>query len=244
MPTLDEAFSTLHSALLARFGHAPALVLDREPFEAMCSVLLERSLGSKKGLTAFESLRESGLLAPERLANGDAIELNHAATNESLAVSASALAALTRLARWLVQNHGGQFSPICDPHRSTGWLRGELASIKGVGIAGADALLLYALKRPAYPVDRATFRVLLRHGWLDATATYDEARDRLVDCAGSATVGGRIFAQDRDVVADLTDVAHGMDQIGRHYCKLAAPLCDDCPLVALLPEGGCRQMDE
>ena len=43
----------------------------------------------------------------------------------------------------------------------------ELAGIKGIGPAAADAMVLFALKRPAYPVDRATFRVLVRHGWLD-----------------------------------------------------------------------------
>ena len=35
-----------------------------------------------------------------------------------------------------------------------GLLRDELAGIRGVGVVGADAILLAALGRPAYPVDR------------------------------------------------------------------------------------------
>ena len=43
--------------------------------------------------------------------------------------------------------------------------------VPGIGLAAADAILLFALKRPSYPVDRATYRVLVRHGWLDPSAT-------------------------------------------------------------------------
>ncbi len=100
-------------------------------------------------------------------------------------------------------------------------------------------------KRPAYPVDRATFRVLVRHGWLDPTATYDEARDLLLDCASSDAykLDERDHVEYKDLAEDLMELAYGMNQVGRRYCRPAAPRCDECPLVSLLPEGGHRQTD-
>jgi endonuclease-3 related protein len=246
MPTLDDAFSAVHSALVARFGLPPAVFQGLGPFEAMCAVLLERNLAPQKATAALEGLRAAEVLAPERLAKADVVELIDAVAEQGLSVSAAALAPLKRLARWLVHHHDGRIAALFDPHRSTEWLRGELASLKGIGIAGADAVLLYALKRPAYPVDRATYRVLVRHGWLDPTATYDEARDLLVDCAASE-VGAEDeheLVLDAEVLADnLMELAYGMEQVGRRYCKAAAARCDDCPLVSLLPEGGYLQFD-
>jgi endonuclease III related protein len=246
MPTLDAAFSAVHSALVARFGLPPALFQGLGPFEAMCAVVLERTLAPQKVTAALAGLRDAEFLAPERLACTDMVELNDAFAEKGLSVSAAALAPLLGLARWLVHHHDGQVAALFDPHRSTEWLRGELASINGIGMAGADAVLLYALKRPAYPVDRATYRVLVRHGWLDPTATYDEARDLLVDWAASK-VGAEPESElvlGAEVLADnLMALAYGMEQVGRRYCKAAAARCDDCPLVSLLPEGGCLQFD-
>ena len=97
-----------------------------------------------------------------------------------------------------------------------------------------------ALKRPRYPVDRATFRVLVRHGWLDSTATYDEARDLLVDHAHSIARCGR--DEDAASRADRAGSRHG-DSSAAGFCRAAAPRCDGCPLERLLPEGGPREVD-
>ena len=118
------------------------------------------------------------------------------------------------------------------------WLRGELAAIRGIGLATADAIVLFALKRPSYPVDRATFRVLVRHGWLDPNSSYDEARDLLV---GQAVDLGEVAGG--EAANGLIDIAHGMVPIGRRYCRAAGPRCEECPLEPVLPEGGPREVD-
>ena len=107
------------------------------------------------------------------------------------------------LAGWSPSANAGPFQPI---ERETGetampvaWLREELSMIKGIGPATADAIILLALKRPSYPVDRASFRVLVRHGWIDSTATYDDARDLLVNQAERAD-----DVLDRQVLAALS----------------------------------------
>ncbi len=245
MASLDEAFSSVHAALVERFGVPAPLVQGLDPFQAICAVLLERSLAPKQGETTLGVLRESALLVPDRLATTDLVELIDAALENGSSVKAAAIAPLQRFASWLIQHHDGQIAALFDPHRSTEWLRGELTAIKGIGAAGADAVLLYALKRPAYPVDRATYRVMVRHGWLEPSATYDEARDLVVDCAASleGVSDERGLAANQSLTDDLIDVAHGMALIGRHYCRPAVPRCDECPLVSLLPEGGYRQTD-
>jgi endonuclease-3 related protein len=246
MATLGEAFASVHSALVERFGVPEPTYQGLDPFEAICAVLLDRTLGPQKSAAALKALRESDLLAPDRLASSDLVEMIDLMAQNGLSVSAAALAPLKRLAAWFVDHHESRIAAIFDPHRSTEWLWGELAGLKGIGAAGADAVLLYALKRPAYPVDRATFRVLVRHGWLEPTATYQEARDLVVDCAASDSgiYDERDLAEANEGLADeLMDLAHGMEQVGRRYCRPAAAQCDLCPLVSFLPEGGHRQSD-
>ena len=86
------------------------------------------------------------------------------------------LTPISRLARWYVERDRGPGDESLDSV-ATESLRADLAGINGIGPATADALLLLALSRPVYPLDRATYRILIRHGWLDSWADYDEARD-------------------------------------------------------------------
>ena len=81
------------------------------------------------------------------------------------------------------------------------------------------------LGRPTYPLDRATFRILARHGWIETTTDYDEARD-VVDSA----LGDRPSSFSRWESATA--------EIGLRHCKAQAPRCESCPLKPWLPEGG------
>ena len=235
MPTFEEAFEDVSVALARNFGRPRSDLESLEPFEAMIAVLLEQKAGQARWKAALDGLGAAGLLVPERLAEVEIVEISDAVREKGPILSPKALAPLKHLARWLVEHHGGRVDSVFNPDRSTEWLRGELAAIKGIGMTDADAILLYALKRPSYPVDRATYRVLVRHGWLDPTATYEEARDTLVD-----RVAGWADTLEHDAAATLADLAHGMEPLGRQFCRAAAPHCDGCPLEGLLPEGGPR----
>ena len=104
-------------------------------------------------------------------------EIQDALRGKVRSISVRTLAPAKQLAHWLVEHHDGHVEAFTDSGRSTDDLRDELAGIRGVGMVGADAILLAALGRPAYPVDRGTYRILVRHGWLDPSATYDDARE-------------------------------------------------------------------
>jgi endonuclease III related protein len=238
MPTLAESFPTVRSALGDHFDSPPAGIDQDTAFEAIIRVLLDREFAASGAALALEVLERAGFLTPDALAKADVLAVRDALLQASISASPQSVAPLVHLARWLVEHHGARVESLLNPDRSTDWLRGELAAIRGIGLATADAILLFALNRPSYPVDRATFRVLVRHGWLDPTAGYDEARDLLV---GLAVDQGNV--PDGEAANRLIDLARGMGQLGRQYCRAAAPKCEHCPLEPVLPEGGPREVD-
>ncbi len=243
MPTLDDAFEAVRTAMIRHYGPAADDFEGLAPFDAMVAVVLDRALGGARWRAAIDGLGDDGLLAPERLADAEVPEIADALSEKGVAATARAIAPLKYLARWVAGQRGTGvlLLDVDDTDKMPvplGWLREELAVIKGIGPATADAIVLFALKRPSYPVDRASFRVLVRHGWVDSTAPYDETRDLLVERA----MNGAHEVEDQ-AVATLGDLSHGMEQIGRRFCRAAAPRCGGCPLEHLLPEGGPREVD-
>ena len=238
MPTLEDAIPAVREALVDHFGRSGDRGERRDPFEAMIGVLLGRELSDSGATKALGALGQAGLLAPERLSGADALEIRGSLLESGMTASLFLITTLKNLAEWIVEHHDGRVESLFNPDRSTDWLRGELAAIPGISLAAADALLLFALERPSYPVDRATFRVLVRHGWLDPSASYDEAREVLVE-----TATGRGDVPDGEASEVLIELSLGMEQLGRKYCRAAAPRCERCPLESLLPEGGPREAD-
>ena len=169
MPTLEDAFPTVREALVEHFGGPRPASSGEAPFEAMIGVLLDRELGGARAPAALEALEQAGLLSPDATGPGRRARDPRRACCEN-GVPASPRADRAAFETWpdgssSITAAGSNL--LFNPDRSTDWLRGELAAIRGIGLAAADAILLFALKRPSYPVDRATFRVLVRHGWLD-----------------------------------------------------------------------------
>ncbi len=204
----------------------------------MVAVVLDRSLGSGRWRAALDGLGDDGLLDPdgwpEPRFRKSPMPYEREGSRPRPGRSPPSSASLAGS----VEHRDAGVVP--DDDVDTGvrpappsWLREELAAIKGIGPATADAIVLFALKRPGYPVDRASFRVLVRHGWLDATATYDEARDFVVERAENALGEARASRGVR-----TGGLSHGMEQLGRQFCRAAAAHCDGCPLEHLLPEGG------
>jgi endonuclease-3 related protein len=135
---------------------------------------------------------------------------------------------MQRVVRWVVEHRpGGLSRDIAEGRGSldTESLRTELASLRGIGPATADALLLRAFSRPVFPVDQATYRILVRHGWLDSWATYEEAR---------AVVEGQCT---HDAVL-LARMSEWLARVGSEFCRVREPKCEACPLRCFLPRGG------
>ncbi|HKQ97966.1 MAG TPA: endonuclease III, partial [Candidatus Polarisedimenticolia bacterium] len=94
---------------------------------------------------------------------------------------------------------------------ATRWLTGH----RGVGEKTAACVLLFALGRPAFPVDTHVHRVTRRLGWLPGDADPDEAHRRL-----AALVPARRYYE----------VHVNLVTLGRRTCRARRPACESCPL--------------
>lgn len=224
MPSFEEALPLIRAAAGPEAAGAD-LFVGLPPFGAMIAPLLTRQMGPAIVKSAIDAMAEQGLLDPSRLDAAGMPEIQDALRGKVRAISVRTLAPAKQLARWLVDRHDGRAEAFIESGRSTDELREELAGVRGVGMVGADAILLAVLKRPTYPVDRGTYRILARHGWLDPSASYEDARDFVVHQAGA----------DPDLLMGLSA---GMEELAGRFCRASAARCDACPLRGLLPEAG------
>ena len=217
MALLDD-YPSIRDALAAHCGPGEAAVPRDDPFAQILTVTLERSMDAPKAARVVDALRQAGLLDPKERASADPSELVEAARPAGVEMTAKAVAPLKRLAHWAT--NAGDID-----RAATESLREELVAINGVGPASADEILMRALNRPIYPVDRASYRIFVRHGWLDPSADYEEARD----------VFERLEPESAEGLARLSS---WLEQIGSRFCRPSVAKCDRCPLRPFLPEGG------
>lgn len=223
MGSLKDDFSEIRRVLISQYGRsgvASATATPDDPFGRLVRVFLAGSIPAEKLDRLIDALRDAGLLDERSLAEADPAELEQAASDR-VKIRPQILATLRRLAGWVVERGGVEEVE----GRSTEWLRQELRALKGLGPATVEALLLHGFDRPAYPLDRPTYRVFVRHGWLDTSAGFDEARETVEDLAPGDP-------------ATLADLAHFMDRIGAQFCKPATARCERCPLRPWLPDAG------
>ena len=224
---MPPALAELRDALTDRYGRPTPTAEGLDPFEALVAVLLDRAFDARKRDAALDALRDDGLLTPQALAEADPAELDEALRAIGVPVAQHGFAPVRRLARWLVELHHGNADLLAgtDSAIPTSQLRDELVAVNGIGSASADALLLFALGRPAYPLDRPTYRIFARHGWIDPDVGYDDARDTVEQLAP-------------DDPASLAELSSWFERLGKDYCRATVAKCEKCPLKPFLPEGG------
>jgi endonuclease-3 len=98
------------------------------------------------------------------------------------------------------------------------WLR----EMKGVGPKTAACVLMFALGRPALPVDTHVHRVSQRLGYVSEKATAEQAHGVLE----------AILAQEMVFPFHISLIKHG-----RRLCRAQRPLCAECPLLDGCPAG-------
>jgi endonuclease-3 related protein len=194
-------------------------------FEALVAFAAAGNLAPGRGSRLTAALDQAGFLAPEALSTASLQEVVDALRDSRIEANPKLVRLLQRLAAWFRDHREDlEFEPGPGEDRPRLPLDG-LSAIHGVGRATADAIALRVFGSPVYPVDRASYRVMIRHGWIDPTADYDEASQVLATAAeGDAAM--------------LAALADAFETIGRRYCKASGPHCDHCPLKVVLPEGG------
>ena len=198
-----------------------------ETFEA-CSG--SRSRGRARRRTTPSSRRSIGpdSLKPEALAAVEPTELLDTLREQGVTLPAGVGPLLKRLAGWFASRFPDEDDRRVDEAASpTSRLREELGRLSGVGQATADAILLHGLGRPAYPVDRGTYRILVRHGWIDVPGQSMTRSSQLL-------IPPRRRATRRARPAVRLDWPRWPASIARSARRDAT----SCPLKPLLPEGG------
>lgn len=216
----------LRDALPALGGRPVVFPAGTSRFEALIAFAAPGGRGDR----VVSALDEAGLLDSAELGAAPLAEVVDVLHEARIDADPKAVRRLQRLAGWYASHRDDlQFEPAPGEDRLP-FPVDELASINGVGRATADGIALHVFGRATYPLDRATYRILVRHGWIDVTADYDEA----VQVLTAATDGDP---------AELARAASGFADIGRRFCKPSGPRCEPCPLKAFLPAGGPIAVD-
>ena len=184
---------------------AGAILVQHARWEAVAATLLR--------------LREAGALSVEALSTLPTAHLEElvrgAGTYRSKARSLRSFAEHVRAAP------GGTIDGFLDGDAAT--VRRRCLDVWGVGPETADAIVLYAARRPTFVVDAYARRLFARLG-CELPEGYEQARRALLDATdGEVTRLGEWHA---------LIVAHG-----KARCLTRAPRCEGCPLLDACPAG-------
>ncbi len=121
---------------------------------------------------------------------------------------------INRLVGLINEKYGGKLENMAQGNLPE--LRKDLLSVKGIGPETADCILLYVLGKPVFVVDRYTYRLLYRHGFIGTGAGYDEMQ--------------RLFMDNLENEAGFFGEFHALIvEVGKKQCKKRAN-CEECPL--------------
>ena len=103
--------------------------------------------------------------------------------------------------------------------------RNYLTSFPGVGVKTANVVLLFSFGKEAFPVDTHILRVTKRLGWVSPSADLSRAA----------------FLLEPHVPRRESMALHiHLIRLGREICRPRKPLCPECPLLPVCPEGQRR----
>jgi endonuclease-3 related protein len=214
-PPLDEYFNSLFTSLGPQHWW-PA----KSPFEIIVGAILTQSTSWTNVETALGNLRRADLLTPAAI---EQVSLRHL---QSLIRSSGywrqKARALKSFARFLRSEYRGSLKRMFET--PTIVLREQLQGIFGIGPETADSILLYAGQHGVFVVDAYTKRMLVRHGWANEKAKYDDIRWQVEQrFPGNVKKFNEFHAL---IVA-----------AGKKWCRKTEPKCTECPLGRYLEEG-------
>ncbi|HLI29745.1 MAG TPA: endonuclease III domain-containing protein [Terriglobia bacterium] len=193
----------------------------RTRMEVILGAILTQNTSWNNALRAIACLKKSGLLRLESLRRTSAAELESCVRPAGFYRQKSA--AIRNFVAWLDRNYHGSLRALFAAPVER--VRIELLGLKGVGPETADAILLYAGRKPLFVADAYTRRVLARHAWLPPSASYETAQNLL----------HRELPRDEQLFNEFHAL---VVEIGKRYCQRQIPNCRPCPLREFLPEPG------
>jgi len=216
MKSPADRIAAAYDTLLAAYG-PQGWWPSRSPLETMLGAVLTQHTSWRNAELALRALGARGLLAQPELAR----------TPEKT------LAGLIR-ASGSFRRKAGTIKDLADAIRQgpgdvegflalgDGALRGALLKIRGIGPETADAIMLYAARRPVFVVDSYTRRYAERHGIIVSRATYGEVQ----------ALFARALPRDAGTYAECHAL---LVRLGKEHCR-STRRCGGCPLAPDLAE--------
>jgi endonuclease III related protein len=205
---LMEGYRRMH----AHFGHRRWWP-GETPFEVMVGAILTQNTNWTNVEKAIVNLKRDGLLSVRAMYALPPAEL--AALIRPAGFFRLKTGRLRAFLKFFIDDYAGDAARMADV--ATEALREKLLHVKGIGPETADSILLYALGKPIFVIDAYTKRILNRHRLCIEDATYEELQELFMDSLP------REAALFNDYHAQLVEV-------GKRFCKRAAPKCEGCPL--------------
>ena len=214
-PPLDEYFNSLFTTLGPQHWW-PA----KSPFEVIVGAILTQSTSWSNVETALAKLRGAELLTPVAIEHVSLRRLQ--SLIQSSGYWRQKARALKSFVRFLRLEYRGSLKRMFET--PTIALREKLLGVFGIGPETADSILLYAGQHGVFVVDTYTKRMLVRHGWADPKAKYDEIRWQFE----------RRFPGN---VSKFNEFHALIVAAGKNWCRKTDPNCEECPLGRYLQEG-------
>ena len=207
-----DRFHDLYRHLLAAYGPQGWWPGDDDAVSVIVGAILTQRAPWAGVERALKALKENGLLSLQELLSAPADRLA-VAIRPAIFHNAKARK-LKAFARWMDEHYGGDISRLFAEPLSE--LRERLFSIYGIGPETADAVILYAARRPSFVVDAYTRRLLRRLGWPESDGGYEEIRSAFMTALPPDV---SLFSEYHALI-----VRHG-----KEHCR-AAPICEGCPV--------------
>ncbi len=211
---VDQVLRKMYDRLWSAYGPQhwwPA----RTPTEVVIGAILTQNTAWKNVERAIGNLKKARCLTWRALRNCSEVDLAELVQpSGTYHVKAARLKAFVD---YLWENHDGSLESMLDGEIDD--VRERLLSIRGIGPETADAILLYAGKRPTFVVDAYTIRILRRHFVIDDKADYEAVH--------------RLFHEALRPDVRLYNEYHALlVAVGKRHCRTLAA-CDGCPLAGL-----------
>lgn len=214
----DKALA-VHQRLLAAFGRPERAYLS--PVDELVCTILSQNTNDNNRDRAFEALKA-------RFPTWEAVrDAPTEAVTEAVRVAGLAAQKAPRIQealRRITQEQGRitlDFLKDWPVEKARAWLQ----SLPGVGPKTAAIVLLFALGKPAFPVDTHVYRVTGRLGLRPPKMSVEKAHAWLE----------ALFPPETYYDAHLNLI-----RLGRRYCRPHNPRCAECPVRDLCPEGRRR----
>jgi endonuclease-3 len=210
--------SEIVAILGKRYGRTPQQISNAPVFELVLTLLSQHTSDHNSGqamhrlIEAYPTWDE--ILAAPTLGVEDAIRPGGLAPTKSKRLQALLAEVKGRVPDWELE-----FLAEMPLDEAKQWL----TSLPGVGPKTAACVLLFALERPALPVDTHVERVAKRLGLVPAKMTAVKVHDALE----AQLEPDEVYAFHVDLI-----------QHGRRTCHARGPKCQECPLLARCPRVG------